>query len=255
VAIEDQKQVYIAYAQNLYSILSELRAKHPQVEIESCSGGGSRVDLGIMRYTDEVWPSDNTDAFDRLLIQDGFSYAYTPGIMMSWVTDSPTLINQRTLSLEYRFLSSMQGSLGIGANLNNWKPQDFATAKKMVAQYKQVRETVQRGSLYRLISPQNGSEQSVTEFASEDQRHAVTFAFLHSSQMLYPFPLIYLRGLKPDAMYRIVALDGKLAAGSPSVASGIFWMQHGVDVDLHGDFQAAALTLEMVGAKPYNGSN
>ncbi len=30
-------------------------------------------------YTDEVWPSDNTDPFDRLRIQDGFTYAYTPG--------------------------------------------------------------------------------------------------------------------------------------------------------------------------------
>ena len=89
-----------------------------------------------MRYTDEVWPSDNTDAFDRLLIQDGFTYAYAPGVMMAWVTDSPNWVNQRALSLEYRFLSSMQGSLGIGANLNNWKPEDFATAKKMVAQYK-----------------------------------------------------------------------------------------------------------------------
>src|SRR5258707_5961546 len=120
VAPEDQKKVYITYVQNLYSILEELRAKHPAVEIESCSGGGSRVDLGIMRYTDEVWPSDNTDAFDRLLMQDGFTYAYSPGVMMAWVTDSPTGVNQRTLSLEYRFLSSMQGALGIGANLNNW---------------------------------------------------------------------------------------------------------------------------------------
>src|SRR6266478_5625972 len=203
VTPEDQKKVYIIYVQNLYSILEELRAKHPTVEIESCSGGGSRVDLGIMRYTDEVWPSDNTDAFDRLLLQDGFTYAYAPGVMMAWVTDSPTWVNQRNLSLEYRFLSSMQGSLGIGANLNNWKPGDFATAKKMVAQYKQVRETVQRGSLYRLISPQNGSEQSVTETVSKDQDRAITFAFLHSSQMLYPFPRIYLRGLKPDAVYRI----------------------------------------------------
>jgi alpha-galactosidase len=140
----------------------------------------------------------------------------------------------------------MQGSLGVGANLNNWKPEDFATAKKMVSQYKQIRETVQRGSLYRLISPQNGSEQSVTESVSEDQRHAVAFAFLHSSLMLYPFPRIYLRGLKADAMYRIAALDGKLSARSPAVASGAFWMQHGVDVDLRGDFQAAAFTLEMV---------
>jgi alpha-galactosidase len=246
VAPEDQKKVYITYMQNLYSILEELRAKHPAVEIESCSGGGSRVDLGIMRYTDEVWPSDNTDAFDRLLMQDGFTYAYAPGVMMAWVTDSPTWVNQRTLSLEYRFLSSMQGSLGIGGNLNNWKPEDFATAKRMVAQYKQVREIVQRGSLYRLISPQNGSEQSVTETVSEDQHRAITFAFLHSSQMLYPFPRIYLRGLKPDAVYRIAALDGKLSSDTPVVASGTFWMQRGVDVDLRGDFRAAAFTLEMV---------
>jgi alpha-galactosidase len=243
---KDQKRVYVAYVENLYSILDQLRAKHPQVEIESCSGGGSRVDLGIMRYTDEVWPSDNTDAFDRLLIQDGFTYAYAPGVMMAWVTDSPTWVNQRKLSLEYRFLSSMQGALGIGANLNNWNQEDFATAKKMVAQYKQIRETVQRGSLYRLISPQNGTEQSVTESVSADQHRAVTFAFLHSSQMLYPFPRIYLRGLKPDAMYRVTALDGRLCADSPAVASGEFWMQHGVDVDLRGDFQAAAFTLEMV---------
>ena len=246
VAPEDEKKVYIDSIQNLYSILDELRTKHPHIEIESCSGGGSRVDLGIMHYTDEVWPSDNTDAFDRLLIQDGFTYAYAPGVMMAWVTDSPTWVNQRTLSLEYRFLSAMQGSLGVGANLNNWKPEDFATAKKMVTQYKRVREIVQRGSLYRLISPRKGSEQSVTESVSEDQRHAVGFAFLHSSQMLYPFPTIYLRGLKTDAMYRIEPLDGKLSKNLPTVASGAFWMQHGVDVDLRGDFQAAAFTLEMV---------
>ncbi|HEY4045808.1 MAG TPA: alpha-galactosidase [Acidobacteriaceae bacterium] len=246
VAPEDQKKVYIDYVHNLYSILQELRAKHPNVEIESCSGGGSRVDLGILRYTDQVWVSDNTDAFDRLLMQDGFSYAYAPGVMMAWVTDSPTWVNQRTLSLEYRFLSSMQGSLGVGANLNNWKPEDFATAKRMLAQYKQIREIVQRGLLYRLISPQKGSEHSVTESVSQDQRSAVTFAFLHSSQMLYPFPRIFLRGLKPDAMYQITALDGKLSANTPVVASGSFWMQNGVDVELRGDFQAAAFRLDSV---------
>jgi alpha-galactosidase len=244
VAPEDQKKVYIDSTRNLYSILAELREKHPHVEIESCSGGGSRVDLGIMRYTDEVWPSDNTDAFDRLLMQDGFTYAYAPGVMTAWVTDSPTWVNQRVLTLEYRFLSSMQGALGIGANLNNWKPEDFATAKKMVAQYKQIRETVQRGSLYRLISPQKGSEQSVTESVSQDRQKAVVFAFLHSSQMLYPFPRVFLRGLKPDAMYKVTALDGKLSASTPAVASGAFWMQHGIDVDMRGDFQDAAFTLE-----------
>ena len=248
VAPEDQKKVYVDFICNLYSILTELRAKHPNVEIESCSGGAGRVDLGILGLTDEAWTSDNTDAYDRLLIQNGFTYAYTPGVMMAWVTDSPTWVNQRTLSLEYRFLSSMQGSLGIGANLNKWTPEDFATAKKMVAQYKSIRETVQRGSLYRLITPEDNSEQSVTESVSRDGSQAVTFAFLHSSREGYPFPRIYLRGLDADATYRLSTLDGKLAPDTPASASGAYWMHRGVDVQLRGDFRAAAFTLERAGA-------
>ncbi len=244
VAPEDQKKVYVDFIQNLYSILAELRAKHPKVEIESCSGGGSRVDLGILQLTDEVWPSDNTDAYDRLLIQNGFTYAYTPAVMMAWVTDSPTWVNNRTLSLAYRFLSSMQGSLGIGANLNKWGPDDFATAKTMVAQYKTVRETVQRGSLYRLLTPEHGSEQSVTESVSRDRSQAVLFAFLHSSRENYPFPRVHLEGLDADATYQLSAIDGKVAPDTPQSASGAYWMSRGVDVVLRGDFQAAALTLE-----------
>ncbi|HKS71811.1 MAG TPA: alpha-galactosidase [Terriglobales bacterium] len=244
VATDEQKEVYVKFVQNLYSILQELRAKHPKVEIESCSGGGGRVDLGIMRYTDEVWPSDNTDPFDRLSIQNGFTYAYTPEVMMAWVTDSPGWMNHRSTTLTYRFLSSMQGSLGIGANLNKWSPEDFATAKAMVAQYKQVRETVQHGSLYRLISPLHGSEQSVTEYVSAARDQAAVFAFLHSSQMGNPYPRIYLRGLDPSAQYRFHMMDGRAASDTPETASGAWWMNTGVQLMMNGDFQASAFALQ-----------
>jgi alpha-galactosidase len=248
VAPDQEKNVYVDFIRNYYSVLAELREKHPKLEIESCSGGGGRVDLGVMHYTDEVWPSDNTDAYDRLTIQNGFTYAYTPAVMMAWVTDSPTWVNHRTLSLEYRFLSSMQGSLGVGANLNHWSPEDFATAKKMIEQYKSVRETVQRGQLYRLIEPTGGREQSATEYVGRDGHQAVVFAFLHSSGEMYPYPRLYLRGLDRNAVYRVSAMDGKLAADTPQEASGAWWMDHGVDAHLIGDFQAAAFTLERVSA-------
>jgi alpha-galactosidase len=244
VAPDEQKQVYVKYVDNLYGILRELRAKHPGVEIESCSGGGGRVDLGILGLTDEVWPSDNTDPFDRLTIQDGFTYAYTPGVMMAWVTDSPNFVNHRTTSLEYRFLSSMQGSLGVGANLNHWQDADFATAKRLVSEYKGVRETVQHGSLYRLISPRNGSEYSVTESVSLDRNQATIFAFLHSSQFQYPFPLVYLRGLDPKAEYRLRWISGKALGSLPESASGEYWMSAGIDLELKGDFQAVAFRLD-----------
>jgi alpha-galactosidase len=243
---DQEKNVYVDFIRNFYSILANLRQNHPNVEIESCSGGGSRVDLGVMRYTDEVWPSDNTDAFDRLLIQIGFTYAYTPGVMMAWVTDSPTGVNNRSLSLEYRFLSSMQGSLGIGANLTKWNSENFATAKKMVAEYKAIRETVQRGELYRLISPERDSEQSVTETVSRDGKQTVAFAFLHSSSEYYPFPRIYLRGLNEEATCSVSTFAGKLDSDTPTQASGAYWMHHGIDVDLRGDFQAAAFMLTRI---------
>jgi alpha-galactosidase len=247
---EEQQKVYVAYIDNLYWILRQLRARHPNVEIESCSGGGGRVDLGIMGLTDEVWPSDNTDPYDRLSIQDGFTYAYTPAVMMAWVTDSPNWLNQRSTSLEYRFLSSMQGSLGIGANLSRWSAGDFEVAGRLIGEYKKIRSTVQRGKLYRLISPRNGSRYSATESVSDDARQAVLFAFLHSSTLGSTYPRIQLRGLDPGARYHVHAIAGQAQPGTPEEASGGYWMSHGLDLDLRGDFQAAAMVFERASAEP-----
>ena len=244
VPVDQQQRVYVEYIRNLYAILSDLRKKHPNVEIESCSGGGGRVDLGILHYTDEVWPSDNTDPFDRLSMQDGFSYAYPPQIMVAWVTDSPHWLNGRSTSLTYRMLSSMQGSLGIGGNLNHWTVEDFATAKRLIAAYHSVQPTIVRGDLYRLISPRDGSEMSATESVSRDKSQAVVFAFTHSTQEGRGFPLLQLQGLDLDAEYQLTFIEGKGRAGTPTSASGAWWMHHGVWLDLRGDFQAAAFRLD-----------
>jgi alpha-galactosidase len=243
---DGQQKLYVAYVDNLYRLLAELRRRHPKLEIESCASGGGRVDLGIMRLTDQVWTSDNTDPFDRLLIQDGFSRAYAPAIMMAWVTDAPNFVNRRVTSLEYRFLSSMQGSLGIGANLNHWKAEDFDTAKRLVAGYKTIRMTVQQGDLYRLVSPQRGSARSATLSVSADRRQAVLFAFLHSSGMRAPQPRVQLRGLDPEKVYALRALSGAVAPHTLARASGAYWMGPGVTPVLAGDFQAVAVVFDAV---------
>ncbi len=242
----EQKRVYVDFTRNLYSILDELAKRHPKLEIESCSGGGGRVDLGILHYTDEVWPSDNTDPFDRLSQQDGFTYAYTPQVMMAWVTDSPDLHGKRTFSLPYRMLSSMQGSLGIGANILKWNDEQMATAKRLIAAYHQVQRTIVQGNLYRLISPRNGSEFSATQTVNQDKSQSVVFAFLHSTQLARPFPRLRLKGLDPASTYTLTAIEGKASAGSPQSASGAFWMNRGLDManDFMGDFQAAAFRLD-----------
>ena len=245
VPLDQQKTIYIRYIQNLYAILADLRKKHPKLEIESCSGGGGRVDLGILRYTDEVWPSDNTDALDRLTIQDGFTHAYSPNLMVAWVTDVPNFLDKRVIPLSFRFLVAMNGALGIGNNLNKWTPEETAEATRMTAFYKQVRSTVQFGSLYRLIGPRE-SEQTATEYVSEDGTQAVVFGFLHSQHYGNPFPALQLQGLDAAAMYRLIPLDSSKAKAVPAQLTGAELMGRGVQLTLVGDYDATAVRLEKV---------
>jgi len=243
VAVAEQKQIWVKYVDNVYNIIDRLRAKHPGLEIESCSGGGGRLDLGILKRVDEVWTSDNTEAFDRLRIQEGFTNAYAPKVMMAWVTDVPNL-NGRSTPLKYRFLVAMQGSLGIGSNLNHWTDADFALASRMVGIDKEIRATVQQGNLYRLFSPREG-EFTANQYVSQDGKQAVLFAFLHSQQYLRPAPVVYLRGLDERAVYRIKPIDDKLTGGLET-ASGSYLMNHGIELRLGGDFDSTMLTLERV---------
>jgi alpha-galactosidase len=243
----EQKRVYIDFVQNMYAILAELRKKHPNLEIETCSGGGGRVDLGILRYVDEAAISDDDDPFDAQALQDGFSYAYTPQIMTAWEGDSPDGMNvNRTTSMTYRMLTAMQGSLGIGANITKWNDEQTALAKRLIAVYHQLQPTIVEGDLYRLISPRNGSEFSANERVSEDKSQAVVFAFIHSTQNGWGFPLLKLKGLDPAAEYALSSIEGKAREGTPSVASGAWWMNHGLEMDenFRGDFQAAAFRLD-----------
>src|SRR5262249_34888972 len=137
-----------------------------------------------------------------------------------------------------------QGSLGIGDNLNKWTAEEFATAKRLIAAYHAVQKTVVQGDLYRLISPRDGSEFSSTETVSPDKAHAVAFAFTVATQQGHTFPLLKLQGLDAKAEYKIEWIQGKGMAGTPEVASGEWWMNHGTWVDLKGDYQAAAFRLD-----------
>ncbi len=236
----DQRKLWVKYVLNLYEIMDRLRAKHPNLEIESCSGGGGRIDLGILRRVDEFWTSDNTEAFDRLRIQEGFSQAYAAKFMSAWVTDVPNT-NGRSTPLQYRFLVAMQGALGIGANLNKWSDEDSRLAKQMIALDKQIRGTVQLGSLYRLLSPRT-NDVTANEYVSFDGKQAVLFAFRHSQQYNTPPPTIYLQGLDAHAVYRLESIDRKVMDEQPQL-SGAYLMQNGIDLNLRGDYDSTAVLL------------
>ncbi|ANS74333.1 alpha-galactosidase [Paenibacillus yonginensis] len=224
-----QKEIWVRHALTLYEIWDELRRRFPQVEFETCAGGGSRIDLGIFRYADQSWPSDNTDPFDRLSIQKGFSYTYAPRMMTCWVTESPTGMNKRQVSLKYRFHSAMTGTLGIGSNLNEWSDEQIAETASYVEQYKQIRHLVQFGDQYRLSSLEDKGVTAI-QYAGGDGSDHVLFAFLHSQRLGEPLPRLKLKSLKPEKTYAIEGLTG--------LWSGRALMNIGIELPLRGDFDS-----------------
>jgi alpha-galactosidase len=153
------------------------------------------------------------------------------------VTDVPNQ-NGRSTPLQYRFLVAMQGALGVGSNLNKFSEDDTKLATRMIALDKRIRETVQFGDLFRLLSPRT-SDTVANEYVSADGKEAVLFAFRHSQEYNTPPPAIYLEGLDARAEYQLESLDGQ--AGD--VFSGAYLMQHGVNLRLRGDFDSTALLL------------
>ncbi|PZF80344.1 alpha-galactosidase [Jiangella anatolica] len=227
---------WIGPVEGLYEVLDRVRALHPDVWIESCASGGGRADLGIMARTEWVWPSDNTDALERLAIQHGYAYAHSPHTMMAWVTDSPTYLTKRELPLRFRFHSAMTGLLGIGGNLAHWSPEDLAAGAEYVAQYKRIRATVQYGTMRRL----SGAPDDVTavSYRSPSGDQVAVFAFAPSVRHLRRTVLLRLRGLDPDAVYADAATGAHY--------SGALLRHHGLRVALTGDHASELVVLDRI---------
>lgn len=230
--------IWVKHVQSLYEIWAELRKRFPGVEFEACAGGGARIDFGILRYADQVWPSDNTDAFDRLSIQEGFSYVYSPQVMMCWVTESPHSLNGRKLPLSFRFHSAMMGGLGIGANLKHWTEDEFQEASSFIQLYKQIRPIISAGNLYRLQSIRESNFTAV-QYISTDGCEAVVFIFLHAQRFASELPRIHLQGLEHDVDYQVIGIENE-----PLQFKGKNLMHVGVKVRLTGDFDSKLLRLK-----------
>ena len=242
--LEQQREVYVRHVLAFYALVERLRANHPGVLWEVCASGGGRADLGALARFDQCWTSDNTDPFDRLHIQEGYSLAYAPKTMMAWASNSPISahINNEALSLKYRFHSSMCGSLGLGEDLNNYSETQMTEAAALVAEYKTVRHIVQEGLLYRLVSPRT-NDLAAIEYVSRDRQEAVLLVFLHSQHYWQATPHIYLRGLEPTRRYQV---EGAGIEGEDRPVSGQSLMSLGLRVKLRGHFDSSLIKFSAV---------
>jgi alpha-galactosidase len=217
-----QGEIYHRYVLGLYDLLERITAAFPHILLEGCSGGGGRFDAGMLYYAPQSWMSDDTDAVERLKIQFGTSIAYPVSSFGAHVSVVPNHQTGRTVGMYTRGVVAMSGTFGYELDITKVEAVDLLVILTMNAMYHQYYEVIHWGDLYRLVTPFENQFYCAWMFISQDE----TFALLNIVQILdrpiSPLVILKLRGLDPQAMYKIPArYPNQIFSGSSLMNGGM----------------------------------
>ena len=227
---DEQSRFWIDYAQGFYRVMERIRAKYPDVLIQACASGGGRVEYGALRYFDEFWTSDNTEALSRARIQYGTSLFYPAVAMGSHVSAVPNHQTGNVTPIKFRFDMACAGRLGMELQPKQMTDAEKEFARRAIASYKEYRDIVMQGDLYRIGTPYDESGSYGVLYVSKDKRQAVLFAYSLHYQGRSLIPKFRLDGLDPKAGYAVRELnvdkprfwfDGKTLSGELLMNAGI----------------------------------
>ncbi|MBR3148978.1 MAG: alpha-galactosidase [Eubacterium sp.] len=234
--LENQRDLWRLHTLAVYDVADRLKEKYPYLQIEACSSGGGRAEYGALEHFDMAWTSDNTDPVDRLEIQRGFSMLYPRKSMRAWVTDWNS--GSRPTSLDFRFNVSMQGSLSIGSNLLKYNDGEIEKCRHYIAMYKDIRELVQFGRLYRLKNYRDDG-MSTNQYVSHDKSRSVLFICSAATSFFNrQFKTFNLKGLDENAEYKIKMPDGEMTK------SGAYLMNVPLTIRLSTPLESVIWTIE-----------
>lgn len=192
------------YILGVYQLYARLTEAFPKVLFESCASGGGRFDLGMMYYAPQAWCSDDTDAVERIKIQDGTSYGYTQNIWGAHVSAVPNDQVGRLTSLDTRAAVAYFGDFGYELDITKMAADELATIKKQVAFYKQYRHLFQFGKFYRLDNPDTNNDNVYGwQVVNEDRSEAILTRFQILNGANPAYIRVYFAGLDPEATYTV----------------------------------------------------
>ncbi len=240
----DQDRFFVEYVQGYYKVLRRIREKYPKTIIQCCSSGGSRVDYGQLAFHNEVWASDNTDAVSRSNIQYGTSLIYPASIMGSHVSIVPNHQTKSTTPLKFRFDMACTGRLGMELQPKDLNAEERAFADQCIKAYKQYRDLVFNGDLYRLVAPEEGRYSLM--YVSPDKRRAVVFIFKLDYESREIHRTLKLEGLAPGLRYKVNELNAKKSSwwGNDDSWTGDFLMNGGFNPHFYHKYDSAVFYLE-----------
>lgn len=228
---ERQQELFHRYVLGVYELQERLVTEFPDLLLENCSGGGARFDPGMLYYSPQIWCSDNTDAVERLMIQEGSALIYPLSVIGAHVSDCPNHSVGRVTPFETRGHVALAGTFGYELDITKIPEEDRALIPEQTATYNKYRHLIQQGEYYRIASYRENHKYDCWALSSQDKKEVlVTYVQVlgvpnsHSRK-------VFLRGFDPKATYRL--------EGTEETYTGEMLMKGGFLMkDFWGDFKS-----------------
>ncbi|PKQ25432.1 MAG: alpha-galactosidase [Actinobacteria bacterium HGW-Actinobacteria-4] len=207
-----------------YRLLDGLRSAFPGLEIESCAGGGGRVDIEVLEHAHRIWTSDTNDALERQRMQRYTGLLVPPEMMGAHIGPPTAHTTGRTQTLDFRAGTAIWGHLGIEWNVAGPEASEPATRAALsawVALYKQFRQLLHTGTVVRSDLPVTG--RVLHGVVAPDLSEALYCFASTDSVAESPTGQICLEGLDPAVTYRVSHVGPLTLSESGSRAVPPWW--------------------------------
>ncbi len=236
---ERQGELFHRYVLGVYELQERMLTDFPHLLLENCASGGGRVDPGMLYYSPQIWTSDNTDAVDRLRIQEGTALIYPLSTMGAHVAACPSHTNGRSTPFETRGLVSLPGCFGYELDLTKLTEEELAMIPGQLENYRKYGPVFHDGDYYRLASYGENQEYDALMAVTKDKKTAVIDYVHVMSRQRRRDVLLPLRGLDEEKRYR--------SSETGEIRSGAGWMYGGLLLpNMKGDFLGKLIVLEAV---------
>ena len=187
----------------IYALFTELKKRHPGLEIESCASGGGRIDLGMAQIADRFWTSDCNDALERQYIQRYTQIAIPPELLGSHIGPTQSHTTGRVHSLSFRAITALFGHAGLEWDITQTSEEEKRQLRSFSAYYKQKRALLHTG---RMVRSEIDDSSLVHGVVSQNQKEAL-FAYVTISASHGSRPnAIVIPGLATDKKYQVKAV-------------------------------------------------
>lgn len=268
---EHQGELFHRYVLGLYELQERLIQEFPQLLLENCASGGARFDPGMLYYSPQIWCSDDTDAIERLEIQEGTSLVYPLSTMGAHVSACPNHVVGRVTPFQTRGYVAMAGTFGYELDITRLPEEEKQLIEEQVKMYHRFQPLVREGDYYRIASWRENHRYDCWQVVAKDKSEALLTYVQVLAEPNWHSRKIRLKGLEPEAEYRLEEIgpgtaeekaeapegpefgpeaDRKAKAGrtvTDQVYKGAFLMYGGLLIPrMEGDFMSKMIALSRV---------